>query len=183
MIMRKIVLLLSVLVAVVGGSGCWNPFSPPLAPVGGDTAWAPQERLLQDLVNAYNQRDIEAYMLCLAPDFIFQFALVDSAELRSRGINQPYWGRTDEEIATRNLFDNAERIELTIYAGDWDRAPQDTTGTLFKTRRPYHLWYRGYLPDEGVTGEMDADGYATFQVQEREGRWQIVRWIDEKLSG
>lgn len=168
---------------VAGSSGCWNPFSPPIAPTQGGSAWAPQDRLLQDLVNAYSQRDIEAYMLCLSPDFIFQFALVDSAELRSRGINQPYWGWTDERIATQNLFDNAERLELTIYAGEWDTAAQDTTGTLLKTRRPYHLFYRGNLPDEGITGEMDADGYATFQVREIEGKWKIVRWIDEKLSG
>ena len=181
--LRHCLLAVGLLLPLLLLPGCWNPFNPPLAPFGEGSALGPQEQLLQDLLNAYNHMDIESYMVCLSDTFVFQFALVDSAELKSRGITQPYWGRTDEEIATRNIFDNATSLDLVFFAGDWTPSTQDPTGSLLQTRRSYHLYFYGLIPDEGVEGEMEASGYATFLVREEGGRWKIVRWTDENLSG
>lgn len=157
-------------------AGCWNPFKPKVVPYSAG-GLGQEERLMIDLQYAYNTKDIVRYINLLADTFRFRFADLDSAYRKSKNIQLPYWGKSDEEASARGLFANADQIALRIDAGQWQPNSGDPSGLSLKTRRYYTLDIQPTPPEVG-----NAAGYATFIIQRDErGTWRIVRWDDEVL--
>jgi hypothetical protein len=169
-------LLLIPLLSALLLAGCWDPFKPRVIPytAGG---LGQEEKLIVNLQYAYNNKDITRYVSLLADTFIFRFADLDSAYLKSKNIQLPYWGRSDEENSARGLFAYADQINLQIQPGTWQTNSGDPSGQSKKTRRYYTLDIQPTPPEIG-----NAAGYATFIIQrDATGAWRIVRWDDEVL--
>lgn len=167
-----LILLLSILVL----TGCWDPFKPRVMSYSAG-GLGQEEKLIVDLQYAYNNKDIVSYVNLLADTFVFRFADIDSAYIKSKNIQLPYWGRSDEEASAQGLFANADQINLQIEPGQWQTNTSDPTGLSLKTRRYYTLDIQPTPPEIG-----NAAGYATFIIQrDATGTWKIVRWDDEVL--
>ena len=171
---RNVFLILSLSVLFL--AGCWDPFKPRVMPYSAG-GLGQEEKLIINLQYAYNNKDIVRYTSLLADTFKFRFADIDSAYLKSKNIQLPYWGKSDEETSARGLFANADQIDLQIQPGQWQTNSGDPTGQSMKSRRYYTLDIQPTPPEVG-----NAAGYATFIIQrDATGNWKIVRWDDEVL--
>ncbi|RMH71934.1 MAG: hypothetical protein D6675_05560 [Gemmatimonadetes bacterium] len=161
-------------------ASCWNPFSPqqdkpekirPLAP-------NTPENVLSNLVLAYRQRDIELYLDCLADDFEFYLLDEDWADFDGDGETDQFWGLALEEQFTRNMFEQAWRIELDDFRGTQSITdPSDPSGKSKILKRSFTL--RVWETEESVD-PLPAQGEATFTLRPNEqGIWKIVKWVDE----
>lgn len=86
-------------------AGCFNPFSPRIAPVLGQSKPAPVPNSAPNLLRlfewCYNNQAIAEYRELFTDDYRFLFSPTDSAGAEWRG--QPYT-REDELISATNLF-------------------------------------------------------------------------------
>jgi len=86
-------------------AGCFNPFSPRIAPVLGTSKPAPVPSSAPNLLRlfewCYNNQAIAEYKEVFSDDYRFNFSPLDSSGADYRG--RP-WTREDEIISTTNLF-------------------------------------------------------------------------------
>jgi hypothetical protein len=95
----------ALLSAAVGLSGCFNPFSPRIAPVLGFSKAAPVPSSASNLLRlfewCYNNKALAEYRELFTDDYRFVFSPLDSAGLEYKGTP---WTREDELISTTHLF-------------------------------------------------------------------------------
>lgn len=185
-------------------SGCYNPFSPLIAPVFGFSKPAPvpssAPNLLRLLEWCYNNQAIAEYRELFADDYRFIFSPIDSSGAEYTGTP---WTREDELISATHLFvgGSADRppatsIRLTldknffVYADPsfpWD--PRGRWHTNIRTQVLINI-----QTDDG--SRIDISGAAQFYMVRGDSalipeelrlrgfapdsnRWYIRRWDDE----
>jgi hypothetical protein len=162
-----------ILMAMLVAPGC-GVFSPG---DGGDGSESPTrktpEGVVGKLTDAYRRKDLDDYLDCLADSFVFYFVPKDSLD----PIIPPqlYWGRTDEEEAHRNMFEQADLITLTL-TGD---------GKLRVSLDP-ERWMMERFYDLRITAEstVTALGRAQFYAEQQEdGLYSLYRWDDLEEVG
>ena len=93
------------LIAGFALSGCFNPFSPRIAPVLGTSKPAPVPSSAPGVLRlfewCYNQQAIAEYREIFTDDYRFLFSPLDSSGAEWRGTP---WTREDEVISTTALF-------------------------------------------------------------------------------
>ena len=96
---------LLVLALAFGLAGCYNPFSPRIAPVLGNSKPAPVPTNAPNLLRlfewCYNNQAIDEYREIFTDDYRFNFSPTDSSGAEWRGTP---WTREDELISATQLF-------------------------------------------------------------------------------
>jgi hypothetical protein len=104
MLRRVLVLALLVQCAILAG-GCFNPFSPKIAPTAGVYVPAPSPSTAAGVVRllewCWRNRDIDYYRQLFTDDYQFIFALKDSSGSLTR---DPPLNRETELTTAKNLF-------------------------------------------------------------------------------
>lgn len=131
------------------------------------------EGVVSKLKDAYRRKDLDDYVDCLADSFVFYFVPKDS--LDPNVPPQLYWGRSDEEEAHGNMFEQADLITLTL-TGE---------GKLRVSLDP-ERWMMERFYDLRVTADstITALGKARFYVeQEADSLYRVYRWDDLEEVG
>ena len=196
---------LGVLIAALALGGCYNPFSPRIAPVLGFSQPAPVPNSSSNLLRlfewCYNNKAIAEYREIFTADYRFLFSPLDSAGADYRGTP---WTREDELISTTQLFVGgsadqpaASSIRLTldrnfyVYAdpefAQWD--PLGRWHTNIRTQVVLNI-------QTGDGNAIDISGAANFFMVRGDSatipdellalgfgrdstRWYIRKWVDE----
>jgi hypothetical protein len=118
--LRRLAPLALLLIAGLVG-GCWNPFSPLIAPVNGVSTPPPAPSSAPGVLRlfewCYNNKASAEYREIFSDDYRFFFSPVDSAGADYRSTP---WTREDELISTTQLFEGgsteaaATSISLTL---------------------------------------------------------------------
>lgn len=184
--------------------GCWNPFSPLIAPIHGVSTPPPTPSSAPGVLRlfewCYNHKASAEYREIFTDDYRFFFSPVDSAGAEYRGTP---WTREDELISTTQLFEGgsaeaaASSISLTLdknFKVDRDErhASTDPLGRAHKNIRTQVLL--NIRTSDG--NAIDISGAANFyfvrgdsalipqELKDRNfgpdsTRWYIQRWDDE----
>ena len=185
------------LVAVVfAGSlaGCWNPFAPKEGGDGGgdDIEYrlrTSPENVVYNLTSAYQRKNAERYLECLAEDFIF---FLDEDDIAVNPDLPVSWGKQEERNIHERMFadtSDVQSVELTLTQFG---QPQEVPGELptdpprYEYNENVDLWV--HLPDEltywanaGATFLFDRDPDET--GPDGEELWVIVEWQDVDKFG
>ncbi|GJQ61448.1 MAG: hypothetical protein SCALA702_05010 [Melioribacteraceae bacterium] len=145
---------------------CTNPFAPKLDETAGST-----ENLISDqsdidgvfknFAYAYTFSDTLIYGQLLAPDFTFIYRDYD------KGVDVS-WGRSEEMKVSHGLFENTQRLDLV-----WNKILSITSDST-NIVRSFNLTIT-FNPTDIVF----VDGRVNLDLKNNEGKWQIVRWVDE----
>jgi hypothetical protein len=161
--------------------GCSNPFAPPnIGPRGGAPIkpLTSPENVLDNLVYAYEQRDIDVYETLLDPDFVFVYFDPDRIE----GIETvvvPRDGPSGDLERTRRLFRVFDEIRIPVF--DTTATSVDSSGprVLQMRRVAFQLTLRDLSGDFGYESfEASGDAMFWFGRSASGGLWHIVRWED-----
>lgn len=196
----------AVLLAVV--TGCFNPFSPRIAPERGTSTPPPVPNSPAQVVELFawcwNNRAYQEYTEIFTDDFIFQLSAVDTAGQEGRG---DFLTRTYELETALHLFVEGSAtepparsitLELTrplIERPDSRHAPANS---IFKPE-PWHKEIATDVTLRIDTGEQDfqVNGRARFFLVRGDSalippdlvgfrpdsaRWWIERWVDETVG-
>ncbi len=192
-------------VAVLGLAtvGCFNPFSPRIAPEAGIYVPPPSPTSAAGVIRllewCWQNRDMAKYRQIFTDDFIFQFALTDSAGNPSR---EPPLTREGELNMAQNLFMGGgarpPAASITLHLDPTLNATADT--------RPGKdpKWHREILTSVDLQIEIEdgtaynITGFARFFVVRGDSalipkdlnlapppdttRWWIEHWNDESLT-
>jgi hypothetical protein len=203
--MRRVLLLLTAILASFGAAGCFNPFSPVILSERVTTV-APSPTTPIKAVKLFEwcwvNRGVEEYKELFTEDYVFVSAAKDSAGNPSREIQ----ARREDEIQTaENMFiGSAERPPAAKISLSFDRnfvpLPDTREGyrdhdSLFKTIRTTVA----LMVDIGDGTTLEVTGYALFylvrgdtaaipkELKDRgfkkdKSRWWISRWEDETIA-
>ena len=202
---RRILLLLSAVLASLGAAGCFNPFSPVILSERVTTV-APVPTTPQNAVKLFEwcwvNRGVEEYKELFTEDYVFLSAGTDSAGNPTREIQ----ARRDDEIQTaENMFiGSVERPPAASIRLNFDksliplpdtRPGYSTQDSLFKTIRTSvdlkveigdgqtlevtgnALFYLVRGDTAAIPEELRKRGF----VKDK-SRWWISRWEDETLG-
>lgn len=178
-ILRAAIVTAAVAAAAVILTGCL--FSPP----------PPQEEqpapemttpayVLENIVYAYNHRDINQYKKALSPAFVFFF------DTRDVGLKPPgseyiipeSWSYTDDWQATDKMFNKAYSINLSIPTGRvGEPAPEETT------YEAVNITISLLVMIDELNGFIADGGYCNFefekyQNEQSQNRWRLTKWWD-----
>lgn len=200
---RRIAPAGAALAAALVVSGCFNPFSPRIAPERGTSSPPPVPNSASQVVELFawcwNNRAYQEYTEIFTADFRFQYVDPDSAGSDNRGA---FYDRTEELNIALNLFVEgsatsppARSITLTIER-PLIELPDPRPGKTWP-------WHKSISTDVLLridTGEQEfvVDGRARFFLVRGDSadipttltrfsrdstRWWIERWEDETDSG
>ncbi len=165
------------LLAIIVG-GCLNPFAPPLDKSEAESVQiepTTPEAVLENFKTAYENRDINLYLDCLDRDFAFCY--FDDEVNR-----QKCYGLEDTDIPgerrrTELLFSIYERISLE----PWQVLSAYISADSLENRR---VLFTLLVEDiDGLYPTSEAEGYALFKFVQRAGKYYIVLWNDQSISG
>ena len=176
---------LYIILIIVSGLSCYNPFSPPevgpgfMAPVASQTD---PDSVMINFKYAYEYRDIITYENCLDQDFFFYY--IDQSdipgELREQRIQ-----RSDDLERTRGVFKAFDDIRLET----WEVFPlpseyDSLNHEELKLRQAnFHLSLTDIDGDYNYE-HLEATGFAKFKFRRSEdGFWRIVYWQDNSIQG
>jgi len=171
---------------------CKNPFHPALRNRDNDLIEQDTPlKLLQNLENAYKQKNLVLYRSCLAPDFRFELL---SSEVNSIGIDwnhdgikDSWWGFEQEVEFHRNLFYEGssdgfypppDQINLRMQIPPEDKWEFDTEvghegWIIIPCLFDLQLLYT-------ISGSaMASNGTARFYLKSFNNKWYIAIWRDE----
>lgn len=192
MITRNSLLVVLCGVMLLFTTACQNPFCPPMVDNSRDTVLnrTPRE-VLQNLEQAYRERNINIFKILLSNDFRFELISSEVSQIgvdvNDDGIRDSWWGYEEEVQFTNNLFNHGstdgiypppdqlqlrlqippeENWELDPEIGheDWIVIPCYFDLTLF------------YLQSNS---SIVANGVARFYLRPENNRWYIAIWRDE----
>jgi len=148
-------------------SNTWNPFKPEEAPQVKQSSLSSDDpkSIINQLQTAYSERELNDYLNCLSEDFIFVLSQEDYAYFH---LNENWWGKYTEEQIHRNLFQQANDVELKL--------------TFLSSRKNsdinYELKYQYQLNVYISEIRYVADGYASYEVEKEDDQWKIIKWTD-----
>ncbi len=166
--------------------GCSNPFNPGFSQnrnVSVEYVYKPTtpENVLKNLIEAYNQKDLNIYKNCLSDSFRFQLKTSDIPEI---GID--WWGYEQEVEYHNNLFGKGssdgsfpspDNIVLTLEIppqSNWENDTQTGHEKWVIIACPFylHLFYSNQT-------DISASGFARFYLKQENDQWVIAMWVDE----
>ena len=192
--MKLRLVLFSMMAVAVLSVSCWNPFAPPTHRPDNDTELSVKprttpENVINNLIYAMNNRDIEVFEDCLDEDYWYRNPDVypDDPEYCS-DLN-----KDDEVTNIRRLFNldpgfsyplgsGFQVIQFTFYHGNprielGENAPDihpDEDWVVFEGTVNVYLYH-----DESKEHGFYVNQTMIFKLREdSEGYWVIVRWID-----
>ncbi|MCD6170244.1 MAG: hypothetical protein J7J76_06850 [Candidatus Latescibacteria bacterium] len=186
----KLMLLLIVSVAAFS-VGCWNPFAPPEHKRRPDTQLTVQprttpENVINNLIYAMTNRDIEVYEDCLDEDYWYHSPPVFPDDPESF----LDLSKDDDVTIVRRIFGldptydrpGFQVIEFTFYHGK----PQIELGEDKPEEHPDENWvvFEGTVDMYLYSDETKEHGHHVNQTmiyklrEDSEGMWTIIRWED-----
>ncbi len=170
-----------------------NPFNPAMIDnisTSTDYDFSTPTKVIENLVRAYEQKNIELFKQCLAEEFRFELIASDAddigIDMDGDGIKDSWWGYQQEILTHENLFENGsnsypppDQISLDIPTGiiTWyeDNEYADL-GYL-------HTDVRFNLLLQFNTGQtFSASGYSRYYIvnvgTDVEPHWSIIIWRD-----
>lgn len=161
--------------------GCSNPFSPPnVGPRGGIPIkpLVSPENVLDNLVYAYERRDIDVYEELLDPDFVFVYFDPERIE----GIETvivPRDGPSGDLERTRRLLRIFDEIRLPVFRVVAAETDSSVSPVVERRRVAFQLTVRD-LDGDFSFESFEAAGDALFSVRRSpsDGLWRLVRWDD-----
>ena len=176
---------LYVILIIVSGLSCYNPFSPPevgpgfMAPVASQTD---PDSVLKNFKYAYEYRDLITYENCL--DQSFRFYYIDQDDITGELLEQ-WIKRSDDVERTRGVFKAFDDIRLET----WEvfPLPSEYDSTTHEELRLRQVNFHLSLTD--IDGDynyehLEATGFAKFKFRRSEdGFWRIVYWQDNSIQG
>jgi len=136
--------------------------------------------VLKNIEVAYNQRLINKYKEALSTNFVFYFDPDDVGQ-NPPGSKYPIpesWTYTEDWGATRNMFQKAYSINLTIPTGNvGEPEPSETTF------RAYNISINLLVMVNELDGYLADQGYCNFEFEkykneEGKDRWRLRKWWD-----
>ena len=176
---------LYVILIIVSGLSCYNPFSPPevgpgfMAPIASQTD---PDSVLKNFKYAYEYRDLITYENCLDKQFTFYYIDQDlqTGELREYPVS-----RDNDIDRTRGMFKVFDDIRLETWEvfplpSEYDSLTQEE---LKLRQANFHLSLTDIDGDYNYE-HLEATGFAKFKFRRSEdGFWRIVYWQDNSIQG
>jgi ketosteroid isomerase-like protein len=141
------------------------------------------QHVLDNLVRAYRNKDVEHYLDCFAPDFIF-FLNPDEVEQHPE-LEPGYWGKAEERTIHERMFGNgqvhADRITLTLSQVGDPIPIEPTPGEIhWQYKEAVDLSvYVGYTQYWATAPAMFEFRIDQDQVGPNgESLWEIISWYD-----
>jgi hypothetical protein len=136
--------------------------------------------VLKNVAIAYKQRDIELYKKALSPNFVFYF---DPRDVGQSPPGSQYqipesWSYTEDWGATRNMFNLAHSISLSITTtGIGEPEPEETT------YEAVNITISLLVMIDELNGFIADGGYCNFefekyQNEQSQNRWRLTNWWD-----
>jgi ketosteroid isomerase-like protein len=137
------------------------------------------DSVIEKLEMAYENMDTDAYMECLAEDFVF---FLDPEEVAADSTLPEYWGRAEELRVHEHMFADTTTIEsvalsLTVTSKDSlpGEDPADPSDDLWEYETHFDLRVESGLP-YFATGEVV---FVMRRAPDREGTtWQVIEQHD-----
>jgi hypothetical protein len=187
-------LVLLLALPIFSCSGDDNPTKPKESPYKTLFADGPRDNVLNNLEQAYNDRNLNRYDELLDADFVFYFS---AADVQNGTVSAPHWSRAAEIMANRNMFDpnysnpNQEPVKdidlsLVYPAGDdeWTPvAPEDQVNygseTWYQKIVTYNLTVQ--LPGNFQLVGLNKQAAIVLRAATEESKdyWRIVVWRDD----
>ena len=176
---------LYIILIIVSGLSCYNPFSPPevgpgfMAPIASQTD---PDSVLKNFKYAYEYRDLITYENCLDKQFTFYYIDQDlqTGELREYPVS-----RDNDIDRTRGMFKVFDDIRLETWEvfplpSEYDSLTQEE---LKLRQANFHLSLTDIDGDYNYE-HLEATGFAKFKFRRSEdGFWRIVYWQDNSIQG
>jgi hypothetical protein len=176
---------LYIILIIVSGLSCYNPFSPPEVGPGSVLPVASQtdpDSVLKNFKYAYEYRDIITYENCLDQDFLFYY--IDQNDITGE-LQEQRIQRSDDIERTRGVFRAFDDIRFET----WEVFPipseyDSLTKEELKLRQAnFHLSLTDIDGDYNYE-HLEATGFAKFKFRRSEdGFWRIVYWQDNSIQG
>ena len=176
---------LYIILILVSGLSCYNPFSPPEVGPGFVLPIAAQtdpDSVMKNFKYAYEYRDIITYENCLDQDFLFYY--IDQNDITGE-LQEQRIQRSDDLERTRGVFKVFDDIRLET----WEVFPlpseyDSLTHEELKLRQAnFHLSLTDIDGDYNYE-HLEATGFAKFKFRRSEdGFWRIVYWQDNSIQG
>jgi hypothetical protein len=167
------------------GLACENPFSPPVVGPGFEIPIATQtdpDSVLKNFKYSYEYRDIVTYENCLHKEFVFYY--IDQDEASGELIENRIPRETDIN-RTGGVFAAFDDIRLET----WEVFPllseyDSTSGEEVKLRQVnFHLVLRD-IDGSYDYEHLEATGFARFKFKKSgDGYWRISYWEDNSIQG
>jgi ketosteroid isomerase-like protein len=167
-------------VVAVVGAGCCSDSGT--GPDDGDLEYPDQstpDNVIEKLGMAYEEMDAEAYLDCLAEDFVF---FLNPDEVEGDPTLPEYWGKAEETVIVHHMFADTTAIEsvlVTLTVGSRDSLPGEDPGDPADDLWEY-LVDVDLRVDAGVT--LLSSGSSLFVMRRAPDReepvWQIIEHHD-----
>ncbi len=167
------------------GLACENPFSPPVVGPGFEIPIATQtdpDSVLKNFKYSYEYRDIVTYENCLHKEF--EFVYIDQNEVTGELFEDRIYREADID-RTRGVFAVFDDIRLET----WEVFPlpseyDSTSAEEVKLRQVnFHLVLRD-IDGNYDYEHLEATGFARFKFRKSEdGYWRISYWEDNSIQG
>jgi hypothetical protein len=177
--------------AVTVQGGCDRPIDPP--PPHSPHRYVPQSSAaycLNNLRQAYVDRDIDEYLKLFSEDFTFIFNPQDVANPVNP--TPPQWGLADERDSAENMFTSelVESISLTFDQDPAIQSDSEYVGTWKVLMRNVRLQVNTRKDDGSRLTLLLENGRETFhfkeypheQATDGHNLWRIWRWMDEPIG-
>jgi hypothetical protein len=175
------------LIVCLALAGCETKTTGPEDPVYPEQSTP--ENVLAKLEMVYEGMDLEAYMECLAEDFVFY---LNAEDVAADSTLPEYWHKADERAVHENMFGAGRDIEsialtLTVIAADSlpGEDPEDPSDDVWEYDTLFDLRIESGLPYFAtgrvvfVFGQASLRGRTTWQIVEQHDLMQVQGWVQE----
>jgi len=154
-----------------GYSGKWQD---PITP----------RKVIENLSVSFSNLDIDFYERCLHENYYYE----SPSEIDS--LNVESWSRSTDVLVVEKIFDDCTTFIFTpslvsLVKEYGVNVPDIPTGEKVSDEHPDEIWYM-YNYDISMDlylksyGDIKVQQFMKFiMVEDSEGRWSIIRWIDE----
>jgi hypothetical protein len=177
--------LLAGIVLALGG--CTTRTTGPEAPEYPDQSTP--DNVIEKLEMAYEATDVEAYVECLAEEFVF---FLNAEDVSGDSTLPEYWHKAEERAVHENMFGGSRDIEsislsVTVIEADSlpGEDPEDPSDdqweydTQFDLRIEAGMLYFATGRVVLVMGQAPERGRTTWQIVEQHDLMQIEGWVQE----
>lgn len=157
-----------------------------------DTGYPDQstpDRVIEKLEMVYEAMDVEAYLECLAADFVF---FLNTEDVAADSTLPEYWYAAEERVVHENMFGSGRAIEsisltLTVVSADSlpGEDPVDPSDDLWEYDTHFDLRIESGLPYFAtgrvvfVFGQTPGRAGTTWQIVEQRDLIRVQEWVQE----
>jgi len=147
------------------------------------------DNVIEKLEMVYEGMDVEAYMECLAADFVF---FLNAEDVAADSTLPEYWYAPEERVVHENMFASGRAIEsisltLTVIAADSlpGEDPVDSSDDLWEYDTHFDLRIESGLPYFAtgrvvfVLGQASGRARTTWEIVEQHDLIRVQEWVQE----